>query len=60
MMIDCNGPEIGHCEEVLKDALNNYSKGGRWHFKTSSAAAFHTSGAATTNLLEAKSKLMIY
>ena len=60
MMIDCNGPEIGECDGVLKDALNNYFEGGRWHFNTSSAAALRTSGVATDSLLKAKSKLMIY
>ena len=60
MMIDYNGPEIGECDEVFKDAVRNHFKGDRWHFNTSSAAAFHTSGVATSNLLKAKSKLMIY
>ena len=60
MMIDCNGPEIGECDEIVKDALNHHFSGGRWHFNTSSVAVFRTSGAATTKLLKIKSKLMIY
>ena len=48
------------CDTILKDSLNHYFDGGRWHFNTAKAAAFRGSGAATTNILQNKSKLMIY
>ena len=60
MMIDVNGPEIGECDAILKESLNHYFSGEKWHFNTSSAAAFRTSGVATTKVLSNKSKMMIY
>ena len=60
MMIDCNGPEIGENDAILKESLNHYFNGKKWHFNTASAAAFRTSGVATNNVLKEKSKLMIY
>ena len=59
MMIDCNGPEIGENDAILKESLNHYFEGRKWHFNTSSAAAFQTSGVATSNVLKRKSKMMI-
>ena len=37
--IAVNGPNLAHCDSVVKEAMDNYwaSRGGKWHFfKTSS------------------------
>ena len=36
--IAVNGPNLAHCDSVVKEAMDNYwaSRGGKWHFfKTS-------------------------
>ena len=32
--ISVNGPNLAHCDGVVREAMNNYwkSRGGQWHF----------------------------
>ena len=45
---DCNWPNIGTCDSILKEALNHKFYGRNRLFNTSSTAASHTSELGTT------------
>ena len=57
---DWNGPEIGECDEILKNALDLHFKNKRFgvHFKTNNL--FNTAGPTVTNVLKRKNKFNIY
>ena len=60
MFVAWNGPEIGECDEILKNALDLHFKNKRFgvHFKTNNL--FNTAGPTVTNVLKRKNKFNIY
>ena len=42
VFVTWSGPEIQHCDNVLRGTLNRYLHGKEWHFITSRLVKFHT------------------
>ena len=45
-----NGPEIQHCDYVLRGALNRYFGGKEWHFITFRVVKVHTISQAVDSI----------
>ena len=46
----CNGPEIQHCDNDLRGALNRYFGGKEWHFITSRVVKVHIISQAVNSI----------
>ena len=64
MMCSCNGPSLGECDGVVKDALNRYflknnkQQGGAWHFLTRAGQQdISMIGKTEKSIMEIKSSL---
>ena len=45
-----NGPEIQHCDNVLRGALNRYFGGKEWHYITSRVVKVHIISQAVDSI----------